>query len=89
MQVVDVAAVLSMGLYRFFDEYYYRKMGIRAVLEDGWLELHGIPKGKEEYLIIRALRVPTPSTPITVMTHNQKIRFNRWLTDVIRVGERR
>jgi hypothetical protein len=85
----QLAAVLSVGLYRFFDEYYYRKMGIRAVLEDGWLELHGIPKGKEEYLIIRALRVPTLSMPITVMTQNQKIRFNRWLTDVIRVGERR
>ena len=85
----QLAAVLSVGLYRFFDEYYYRKMGIRAVLEDGWLELHGIPKGKEEYLIIRAFRVPTLSMPITVMTQNQKIRFNRWLADIIRLGERR
>ncbi len=85
----QLAAVLSVGLYRFFDEYYYRKMGIRAVLKDGWLELHGIPKGKEEYLIIRAFRVPTLSMPIAVMTLNQKIRFNRWLADVIRLGERR
>jgi len=85
----QLAAVLSVGLYRFFDEYYYRKMGIRAVLEDGWLELHGIPKGKEEYLIIRAFRVPTLSMPITVMTANKKIRFNRWLADIIRLGERR
>ena len=84
----QLAAVLSVGLYRFFDEYYYRKMGIRAVLEDGWLELHGIPKGKREYLIIRAFRVPTLSMPITVMTPNQKIRFNRWLTDIMRLGER-
>ena len=85
----QLAAVLSGGLYRFFDEYYYRKMGIRAVLEDGWLELHGIPKGEKEYLVIRAFRVPTLSMPITVMTANQKIRFNRWLGDIIRLGERR
>jgi len=85
----QLAAVLSVGLYRFFDEYYYRKMGIRAVLEDGWLELHGIPKGKKEYLVIRAFRVPTLSMPITVMTSNHKIRFNRWLADIMRLGERR
>ena len=85
----QLAAVLSVGLYRFFDEYYYRKMGVRAVLEDGWLELHGIPKGKREYLIIRAFRLPTLSMPITVMTPNQKIRFNRWLADIVRLGEGR
>ena len=81
--------MLSVGLYRFFDEYYYRKMGIRAVLQDGWLELHGIPKGKKEYLVIRAFRVPTLSMPITVLTANHKIRFNRWLGDIMRVLEKR
>jgi hypothetical protein len=85
----QLATALSVGLYRFFDEYYYRKMGVRAVLEDGWLELHGIPKGKREYLIIRAFRLPTLSMPITVMTANQKIRFNRWLADIVRLGEGR
>ena len=85
----QLAAVLSVGLYRFFDEYYYRKMGIRAVLEDGWLEPHGIPKGKREYLIIRAFRLPTLSMPITVMTQNRKIRFTRWLTDILRVSDGR
>jgi hypothetical protein len=85
----QLAAVLSVGLYRFFDEYYYRKMGIRAVLEDGWLELHGIPKGKKEYLVIRAFWIPTLSMPITVMTSNHKIRFNRWLADIMRLGEKR
>jgi hypothetical protein len=85
----QLAAVLSVGLYRFFDEYYYRKMGVRAVLEDGWLELHGIPKGDREYLIIRAFRVPTLSMPITVMTPNRKIRFNRWLADIVHLREGR
>lgn len=86
----QLANVLSVGLYRFFDEYYYRKMGIRAILEDGWLELHGLPKGNKEYLIIRRpFRVPTLSMPITVMTRNQKIRFNRWLSDIMRIGEGR
>lgn len=85
----QLAALLSVGLYRFFDEYYYRKMGVRAVLEDGWLELHGIPKGKHEYLVIRAFRVPTLSMPITVMTPNRKIRFNRWLADIVRLQEGR
>jgi hypothetical protein len=83
----QLASVLSMGLYRFFDEYYYRKMGLRAVLEDGWLELHGIPKGKREYLVIRAFWVPTLSMPITVLTPNKKIRFNRWLADIMRLGQ--
>ena len=64
-------------------------MGIRAALDDGWLELHGIPKGKREYLIIRALWVPTLSMPITVMTPDHKIRFNRWLADIMRLGEGR
>jgi hypothetical protein len=82
----QLASVLSRGLYRFFDEYYYRKMGLRATLEDGWLELPGIPKGKKEYLVVRGFRIPTLSMPITVMTRNRKIRFQRWLSDVMRVG---
>jgi hypothetical protein len=83
----QLASVLSMGLYRYFDEYYYKKMGIQATLEDGWLELHGIPKGDREYLIVRAFRVPTLSMPILVMTPNHKIRFNRWVKDLMRLGE--
>ncbi len=84
----QLANVLSAGLYRFFDEYHYRKMGIRAALEDGWLQLHGIPKGGKEHLIIRRrFRVPTVSMPITVATPNRKIRFNRWLSDIMRMGE--
>lgn len=85
----QLASALSGGLYRFFDEYYYGKMGIRAVLKDGWLELHGIPKGDREFLIVRALWVPTLSMPITVLTPNKKIRFNRWLADIMRLGEGR
>lgn len=85
----QLAAVLSRGLYRYFDEYYYSKMGLQATLEDGWLELHGIRKGEQEYLVLRAFRVPTLSMPIAVLTPNQKIRFNRWLADLARVGRGR
>lgn len=82
----QLGAVLSRGLYRFFDQYHYRKMGIRATLEDGWLEVHGIEKGDKEYLITRARRIPNLSMPIEVLTENRKIRFDRWLKDVLRAG---
>ncbi len=78
-----LATALSTGVYRYFDEYYYDRMGIRLSLEDGWLDIHGIPKGKEEYLILRGLRLPSISMPIKVMTPNRKVWFASWLRDIM------
>lgn len=81
-----LAAALSSGLYRYIDEYYYKKMGLHATLEDGWLELHGIPKGGQEYLILRSLRMPTVSMPIKFFTSEPKIRFRRFISDIMSLG---
>jgi hypothetical protein len=81
-----LAAALSSGLYRYIDEYYYKKMGLYATLEDGWLELHGIPKGGQEYLILRSLRMPTVSMPIKFFTPEPRIRFRRFLSDIMSLG---
>ena len=85
----QLGSALSSGLYRYFQSYYYRKMGIRAVLEDGWLDLQGIPRGGREYLIVRAFRMPTLSMPIIILTPSGKIGFNKWLADLMRLGQDR
>jgi hypothetical protein len=83
----QLASVLSKSLYRYFDEYYYKEMGLRATLEEGWLKLQGIPRGGKQYLVLPALRVPTLSMPVTILTPNRKILFNRWLNDLLSLGQ--
>jgi hypothetical protein len=83
----QLASVLSKSLYRYFDEYYYKEMGLRATLEDGWLKLQGIPRDGKQYLVLPALRIPTLSMPVAVLTPNRKIRFNRWLKDLLSLGQ--
>jgi hypothetical protein len=81
-----LASALSSGLYRYFDQYYYSRMGVHASLKSGWLELHGIPIGDKEYLIVRAFRVPTISMPIQFLTPEPRIRFKGWLKDLASIG---
>lgn len=75
-----LASALTGGLYSFFDEYHYGKIGIRASLEDGWIEIHGIPVGKSEQIIVNTPRWPTISMPIQVLTADRKVRFSNWLS---------
>jgi len=78
-----LGAALSSGFLSLFDEYYYRKIGVSAVLAQGWLELHGIPgKGGREYLITRSWRLPTISMPLKVQGDDRKVRFGSWISYV-------
>ncbi len=75
-----LTSAVSSGVMSFFDEYYYKKIGVRATLAGGWLELHGIPKKGNEYLILRSWRLPTLSMPLKVLSADRKIRFRSWVS---------
>jgi hypothetical protein len=82
-----LTAVLSSGIMRFFDEYYYSEIGVQGTLDKGWLELHGIPKDGNEYLIVRSLRLPTISMPLKILSPDSKIRFKSWVTTLRSLGK--
>ena len=82
-----LSVALSSGLLSLFDEYYYGRIGVRASLEGGWLELHGIPrKGGREYLILRSWRLPTLSMPLKAQSEDRRIRFGTWVSYIQRLG---
>jgi len=81
-----LTSAISSGVLGLFDEYYYRKIGMTAGLQDGWLELHGIPRGGEEYLILRSWRLPTLSMPLKVLSADRKIRFRSWVSTLRSLG---
>jgi len=81
-----LTSAISSGFLGLFDEYHYGRIGVRADLEDGWLELHGIPRGGEEYLILRSWRLPTLSMPLKVLSADRKIRFGSWVSTLKNLG---
>jgi hypothetical protein len=82
-----LTAVLSSGVMRFFDEYHYKKIGMQGTLEKGWLELHGIPRNGNEYLILPSLRLPTISMPLKILSPDSKIRFKSWVSTLRSLGK--
>jgi hypothetical protein len=82
-----LTAILSSGIMRFFDEYHYKKIGMQGTLEKGWLELHGIPRDGNEYLILRSLRLPTISMPLKILSPDSKIRFQGWVSTLSSLGK--
>jgi hypothetical protein len=75
-------SVLSSGIYRFFKEYRYSRMGFRGRLKDENFLLTGIEtEGDKGYLIKGALLPPK----VDVISYSQNISFKELLKRIKRV----
>ena len=75
-------SVLSSGIYRFFKEYRYSRMGFSGRLKDDTFLLTGIEaEGNKGYLIKGAFLPPR----VDVVSYSQNISFKELVTRVQRV----
>ncbi|NOZ69633.1 MAG: hypothetical protein GXP46_10435, partial [Deferribacteres bacterium] len=76
------SSILDRGIYRFFKEYRYEKLGFRASLKNDRLRLLGIEnRGNTGYLVKGGLLPPK----VDVISYNQDISFKEMVSRLKRV----
>ncbi len=76
------SSILDRGMYRFFKEYRYEKLGFRASLKNDRLRLLGIEnRGNAGYLVKGGLLPPK----VDVISYNQDISFREMVNRLKRV----
>ncbi len=77
------SSILDMGIYRFFKEYRYKKMGFRASLRNDNLSLIGVEsKGNIGYLVVGGILPPK----VDIITYNQNISFREIVSRLKRIN---
>jgi len=77
-------SILYRGIYRFFKEYKYEKLGFRASLENDHLLLLGIEEdGKKGYLVKSGLLPPR----VDVISYTQDISFKEMVSRLKRLKQ--
>jgi hypothetical protein len=78
------ASVLSSGIYQFFKEYRYKKMGFRGTLKNDNFLLLGIEaEGNREYIVRGGLLPPK----VDVISYTQNVSFQEMLKRLKRVKQ--
>ncbi|NOZ69226.1 MAG: hypothetical protein GXP46_08305 [Deferribacteres bacterium] len=76
------SSILDRGIYRFFKEYRYEKLGFRASLKNDRLRLLGVEnRGNTGYLVKGGLLPPK----VDVVSYNQDISFKEMVSRLKRV----
>jgi hypothetical protein len=76
------ASILKSGIYRFFKEYKYRKMGFRGSLKNDNFLLLGIETEGDKGYIVRGALLPPK---VDVISYTQNISFKEMVKRLMRI----
>ena len=78
------ASVLDRGMYRFFRDYRYEKIGFRAALRNDNLLLLGSGEGNDSKYLVKGGLLPPK---VDVITYNQNISFKELVSRLKRISQ--